>query len=280
MDLRASKYRITYEAFSKFSGHISKSRSIEELAGIVNRNIKYLFVSKLLRITIMVDEKPNIFLFQNRGFVISKFKKNILDYEHRLLKNQVPFCEEITSDFLINTVEQNLAKPKLWGWYFNYNKIEVCASVISDEIKTFNNTDVEVLHLLIDNFVTKYQQLLLEKKLKKNNKSLVKAVKLIESKNKQVRIIVENQKKTIDQRTSEIRKKNNKLLEISRLNAHNVREPLSRILGLIDIAEHFEAHELKENILNPLIISANELDDTLKNIVEKSAGEINGLAVE
>tara|TARA_R110000744_G_scaffold303541_1_gene412197 strand:- start:3513 stop:4355 length:843 start_codon:yes stop_codon:yes gene_type:complete len=280
MDLSASKYRITYEAFSKFSGRVSKSQSIDELAGVVNRSIKYLFVSRLLRITILVDGNPNIFLFQNSGFVITKYKKNMLAYEHRLIKNQVPFCEDIISDSSLQIASQNLTEPKLWGWFFNYNEINVCASLISDEIKTFNNTDVDVLHLLIDNFVTKYQQLLLEDKLKKNNKSLVKAVHLIEKKNKQVRLIVKNQKRTIEQRTSEIRKKNNKLLEISRLNAHNIREPLSRILGLIEIAEHFEAQEIKENILKPLNISANELDDTLKNIVEKSAGEIAQLAVK
>ena len=195
MDLSASKYRITYEAFSKFSGHVSKSRSIEELAGIVNRNIKYLFVSRLLRITIIVDKSPSIFLFRNGGFVITKFKKNILDYEHRLLKNQVPFCEEITNEFSSYTAGLTMDKPKLWGWYFNYNNIEVCVSLISDDIKTFNSNDVEVLTLLIDNFVTKYQQLLLEKKLMENNKSLSNAVRVIKKKNDQVRLIIENQKK-------------------------------------------------------------------------------------
>ncbi len=276
MDLIGSKYRITYEAFSKFSGSVSKARTIDELASVVKRNLKYFFDFKLLRISIFDDGKPVIFSFQKNEYNVCKFKKNIQNYEKKLLLTEVPFRTELDLNLINNLpICPALIKPYLWGWYFNYNRIKVCTSLISDETKVFNNADVEILHLLVDSFITKYQHLLLQDKLNEKNKSLEKAVKLIEKKNLQIHKIVNNQKETIYNRTKEIRKKNSTLLEISQLNAHNVREPLSRILGLIDISEHFEPFELSENILQPLKISATELDNALKIIVDQSTQEIS-----
>lgn len=278
MDLIASKYRITYEAFSKFSGSVSKAQTIDELAVVVKRNLKYFFDFKLLRICIFEEGKPVIFSFQKNEYNICKFKKNIQDYEKDLLRTEIPFRKELDLNLISNLpICPDLIKPYLWGWHFNYNRIKVCTSLISDETKVFNNGDVEILNLLVDSFTIKYQHLLLQSKLNEKNKSLEKAVKLIEKKNLQIYKIVNSQKETIHIRTKEIKKKNSKLLEISQLNAHNVREPLSRILGLIDISEHFESFELSENILEPLKISATELDHALKSIVEQSTQEISGV---
>lgn len=66
---------------------------------------------------------------------------------------------------------------------------------------------------------------------------------------------------------NEIEEQNKNLREIAWLQSHVVRAPLSRILGLIElikIADDFSDENKK--IINFLLISANELDDVIKEI--------------
>ncbi|RWY53915.1 PAS domain S-box protein [Mucilaginibacter gilvus] len=68
-----------------------------------------------------------------------------------------------------------------------------------------------------------------------------------------------------------IESQNTRLREISWIQSHIVRAPLSRIMGLIPMLKDFSntAEEQKE-ILDYLLISANELDETIKTITDKS----------
>jgi len=280
LDHSSAKYRITYEAFSKFSGNISKAQDIRELAVIVNKNLKYLFDFRLFRILFLTGNRVKIFTFKNGKFWIDLYKKNLFPYEKKLLENQIPFSTPFNDcrfDEFIDCTQ--LDNPELWGWYYKYNSACVCASVVTDEVRKFDQSDVEILNLLVDSFTTKYLQLKLQDELNKKNKNLEKAILIIENKNEEIRKINDNQKEIIDLRTREIRGKNNKLLEISKLNAHNVREPLSRILGLLEISEYYEPHQLREEVLMYLKESALELDETLKSVIEMSSGEIDKLSV-
>mgnify|MGYP000229865445 CR=1 FL=1 len=86
--------------------------------------------------------------------------------------------------------------------------------------------------------------------------------------------IVDQQKEGIDDRTKELKEKNKELAEISQLNAHTVREPLSRILGLIEISDYYSAEELKTEVLDHLKTSSEDLDKALKDVIERSAKAI------
>ena len=64
---------------------------------------------------------------------------------------------------------------------------------------------------------------------------------------------------------------NEKLIEISWMQSHVVRAPLSRIMGLIPLIENAEENdsEIKE-MLKYLAVSAYELDDVIKKITKKT----------
>jgi PAS domain S-box-containing protein len=66
-----------------------------------------------------------------------------------------------------------------------------------------------------------------------------------------------------------IEEQNQKLREISWMQSHVIRAPLARIMGLIPMIadEHFEE---KEKMLEYLRISANDLDEVIRNITEKT----------
>lgn len=68
-----------------------------------------------------------------------------------------------------------------------------------------------------------------------------------------------------------IEERNKKLIEISWIQSHIIRAPLARILGLIPLIDvQPENIEDNEKILDSLRISANELDDVISNITDKT----------
>ena len=68
-----------------------------------------------------------------------------------------------------------------------------------------------------------------------------------------------------------VEEQNEKLREISWIQSHVVRAPLARILGLISLIKDLKANGIeKEEIMDYLEISANELDRVIREITDKT----------
>jgi PAS domain S-box-containing protein len=68
-----------------------------------------------------------------------------------------------------------------------------------------------------------------------------------------------------------IEDQNEKLKEISWIQSHIIRAPLSRIMGLIPlIKEKNGGSDEQDKMLDYLVLSANELDEVIKNITDKT----------
>ena len=67
-----------------------------------------------------------------------------------------------------------------------------------------------------------------------------------------------------------IEDQNNRLKEISWIQSHIIRAPLSRIMGLIPLINETESDSDKEQMLEYLMLSANELDEVIKNLTDKA----------
>ena len=63
-----------------------------------------------------------------------------------------------------------------------------------------------------------------------------------------------------------IETQNEKLREISWIQSHIIRAPLARIMGLIELIKDIKEEDEKEQMLEYVLISANELDDAIKGI--------------
>jgi len=71
-----------------------------------------------------------------------------------------------------------------------------------------------------------------------------------------------------------IEEQNEKLREISWIQSHIVRAPLSRIMGLIPLIDGpCDSEEERKKMLDYVLLSAHELDDIIKNITDKSRVE-------
>ncbi|HEY8935365.1 MAG TPA: hypothetical protein VIM65_09095 [Cyclobacteriaceae bacterium] len=130
-------------------------------------------------------------------------------------------------------------------------------------------------------------------KANKLNQELTDVNKEIQAKNEELRTseeellasgeelkqINENLNALVEHRTQTIINQNKRIIHHAFINAHKVRSPLARILGLVNLIGH-EA-ELSENgqeLLKHLNISATELDDILKEVrVNLDEAEFKGL---
>jgi PAS domain S-box-containing protein len=70
---------------------------------------------------------------------------------------------------------------------------------------------------------------------------------------------------------NELKKKNEQLAEIARVNSHEIRRPLATILGLVSLFNREEpADEFNMEVLDKLHISARELDEVIHRIVDNT----------
>lgn len=72
-----------------------------------------------------------------------------------------------------------------------------------------------------------------------------------------------------------IKEQNSKLKEIAWTQSHIMRAPVARLMGLIDLIKNEELDiEEKEEVLNFVLKSAKEIDDSIRNIVERTTHDI------
>lgn len=259
-------FRITYEAFSKFSNTLNRCRTFEEIAECFTVNLKYLFNYHLFRASYNRNETfVHLNSFTGTTTVQVDNKANYLEYEKILLQKSVPQrWTDVTSLQLPESfLPVDEETPELWGWNFVNDERQIIVSVLCGSRKKFSQKDITFLKLVADNLETKLLELCL--------------IKELDEKNKLISIINEDQKEVIKKRTSEIAIKNKTLLEISVLNAHSVREPLSRVLGLVNLLDDDYTEELIKQVIPLIKISSNDLDAALQNVINRATKDLSEL---
>ncbi|MEO1049805.1 MAG: hypothetical protein AAFX87_04250 [Bacteroidota bacterium] len=78
--------------------------------------------------------------------------------------------------------------------------------------------------------------------------------------------INQNLEKIVEERTEKLQSQNQRLIEYSFLNAHKIRGPLARIMGLVYLTKSQVSEDEKLFILDKIDYSAKELDDVVKEI--------------
>lgn len=274
MNLSAAKYRITYEAFSKLSGSLSKVESLEELGTVANRHLKYLFNFKMLRIVMFLRNESAVSLtFIKSKAPIIAYNDELIEFEKQLLQSKIPISRKLEKSdlpLILQDFSEKWNKPKLWSWHTKSSEQEVCFSLVSDNSGIFDHSDMEILNLLIENISSRYFQIYLSNQLQTKNLRLKDAIAEIELKNKEIERINNNQQNIITRRTEELNFKNKKLLELSEIHAHNLREPLTRILGLLEIADLYDDQDLRKTIIPKLKGAATDLDQIFRDVVNQS----------
>jgi len=270
-------YKITYEAYCKFANDVNRSTTFKQVFDVCLTHLKYLINFRLLRMCIYHEDKFFYFeFFGNDVWVDFKGGSSLLQHEEELLKSGIPICKnDIPAKLTHNKVDvSSLTNPVLWGWCFNKNDGKVLVSLVCDHERSFATGDVEILKLMVDCIYTKFSEIYLKKQLAIQNKNLLEAYETIKIKNLEIESIIVNQKDIIQKRTNEIVQKNKKLLHILALNAHSIREPLSRIQGIMQLFEFMDDAAFREDLVPRLETSVEEMDEVLREVVETASKEL------
>lgn len=107
-----------------------------------------------------------------------------------------------------------------------------------------------------------------------NVKEIKARLALIDSKQKiqaqadEIKTINENLESMVRERTRELERKNKALEEYAFINAHKLRSPVARVLGLVNLMGKVEQNRDGQEILGHLNRSANQLNDVVESITQ------------
>jgi signal transduction histidine kinase len=105
------------------------------------------------------------------------------------------------------------------------------------------------------------------KEIKEKNEELRASEEELQASGEELKQINENLNNLVEYRTQALIHQNKKLLEYAFINAHKVRSPLARILGLVNlIGIEITLSDNGEELLKHLNLSARELDEILKEV--------------
>jgi two-component system sensor histidine kinase/response regulator len=105
------------------------------------------------------------------------------------------------------------------------------------------------------------------KEVQEKNEELQASEEELLASTEELKQINESLNLQVEHRTQALIHQNKKLLQYAFLNSHKVRSPLARILGLVNLIGHeIELNGNGKELLQHLNLSANELDDILKEV--------------
>ncbi len=100
--------------------------------------------------------------------------------------------------------------------------------------------------------------------LKIINQELNKQSEELRTNNEEIQSIRNNLEEIIEERTKQLERENNRMVEYSFINAHLVRAPIANIMGLTNYI--LEEEQRSDRNLEELNKSVNELDEVIKKI--------------
>ena len=103
-----------------------------------------------------------------------------------------------------------------------------------------------------------------ERELREVKEILSQQAKELQEANEQTRSINDSLEYMVRERTIALEERNRRLADFAFLNAHKMRGPLARILGLVDVLKLTDSREQEKEYLQHIVQSAEELDQAIK----------------
>lgn len=276
MDQTQQIYRITYEAFSQFSSSLARVDTLKELTNCLQARLKYLFDYRFMRISSYLNQKwVHLEVAPTHCNVHLSTSPDLFEYEKVLINRKIPQVWDHAEVKLATEIIGDNKDCKVWGWHQEGKSSNITLSMVADSNQSLTERKVPFIKLFIEILETKLLQILLFEEIESKNRELSEALVTIQEKNSEISSIIDHQDEVIKQQTTHLEQQNKQLRKIAVLNAHQVREPLSRILGLIHISEYSCTEEIKAEIFPRLQESSSELDEALKKVIATAEQPLN-----
>jgi len=139
-----------------------------------------------------------------------------------------------------------LPELKFWENYFEFHKLMQIEGITTTLVTGLYLMQLEVRRVLIEHKLNLEQ--------------------IVEERTKELALTNENLDQLVKDRSNKIKEQLKILVQYAHMNSHEVRAPLARILGLLQIVKLDKTISDKDNIVPKLCKSGEELDEVVKSM--------------
>ncbi|RJE74182.1 tetratricopeptide repeat protein [Reichenbachiella sp. MSK19-1] len=208
-------------------------------------------------------------------------KHEALDYLYQVKREQKDYKEALTYYTQYHALEDSLYKH---GQYTDLIELEAKYKVAQKErvIQESNNQllrqrylNTMFLSALIFALLLIGVLIWIYSTKKRNERKLILLNKEIDAQNEKIQSINHNLEQTINKRTKQIQEQNNQLREFAFMNSHNIRRPLSNVLGLLALLEDENDPEKIKELVFLANQTASEMDQIIQDVnIQLKEGEL------
>lgn len=266
---RMENYGLAIQSFSKALEYNYDQRDTAEICNnLQNLGIAFLATNKTKR---GLDSLNRVLLLtENNHFIWQR--ENALQLLYQNAQEQEDYKQAlgyyIEFKDLSDSLYQQGQKEAMLTLEAQYQLSEKEKTIQESEVmlleQRFYNTVIVValaIALLIIGFLVRIYFL-----KQKNENKLITLNKQIEEKNIKIEGINENLEKLVTERTNVIQAQNRRLKEYAFMNSHNIRGPLSRIMGLIGLMQEDNHQITQREMAEMLKNSAKEMDEVIIDV--------------
>ncbi len=267
------EYRVIYDNLSQFTIELNNANSLTNIQLTLQNNIKYLFNCSVCRITYFQQNNFVCYTIANEmPAVVTGTYQLLWDVEKLLFYEGLPLRLNMNEHAsILQNLPYNNEVTQLWGWRLNYrDDAGILLTILANEEKPFARKHIPLVKMICEMLFSKIRLILLLQTVQKNEDDLTLTSNQLEESpviyNEQVNF----QEKIIDKRTLELTRLNKKLLDIIHFNSHTIREPLTRIMGIMQLKSLISEEEFSKDCWPLLVSSVQDLDDRIKEFIVKT----------
>ena len=263
------QYRILQNSISRFSIYLNKADSLPDVCNCLLQNVKYLYNYSFCRFHYFHGGKHVCYTVNRNNAKIEEGTSPFLSpIENEVFANAIPYYHKTASEDANHSAG---IVNEMWIWKFNYNEeAGMMVTVHSGGDFRFLKEQIPLVKIAAEMLYTKTRVILLLDDLHQKQEALLYSYKKLEESNALISNLLSQQERTIEDRTQALTRLNARLVELIQFNSHNIREPLTRVMGLMSLYE-LMSHENFFTEYWPLLEdSVNDMDKTIRYVISKT----------
>ncbi len=264
------QYRILQNSISRFSIYINKADTLFDICNCLLRNTKYLYNYSVCRFHYYHQGRHVCYTINRQEAKVEQGNTPFfLDNEQSVYSTAIPFYQKHHADDLLPGADG--AINEMWVWKFAFNEdAGMVITVYSDGEYRFLKEQIPFVKIAGEMLYTKTRMVLLIDDLNHKQQALQCSYKKLEESNALVSTLLSQREKTIDDRTQALTRLNTKLLDLIQFNSHYIREPLTRIMGLMSLYELMSPGDFFNEYWPLLEESVRDMDKTIRQVISKT----------
>lgn len=256
-------YKILFDAMATFSLSVYNVEKMEDLPDILSRQLKYLFNFQSFHYYFIENENYQSILLQEGQLSFKEGNvRDLKEEELQVYQMDVPILKNWE-------LGENIVEKRSWKFLGGANSCTLI-SLTSVSPQLFTNKYIPILKIVNEVIRSKIKNIKLLSLLTSNNITLEQMTQKLQIQNSKIEDLIKHQEKIIDIRTIDLKNSNDKLSSLIQFNAHQIREPLTRILSLMEIKNEIGEQEFISDFLPMIETSVQDLDKSIHDIINTS----------